>query len=70
MKATELPQRADRLAEFYITRVNWLISQGREDLIDAIADEYELRLDKRRASTACCPTNASASALATHAPLA
>jgi hypothetical protein len=33
------------LEEFYVTRVNWLVSQGREDLIDPIADEFERHLD-------------------------
>jgi hypothetical protein len=54
MKSPALPQRREQSAsgaEFYITRVNWLVSQGRDDLIDAIADEYELRLEQRRAFT-------------------
>ena len=54
MKTQALPRRRelqDASAEFYITRVNWLVSQGRDDLIDAIADEYELRLEQRHAFT-------------------
>jgi hypothetical protein len=27
--------------EFYVSRVNWLVNLGREDLIDPIADEFE-----------------------------
>ena len=27
--------------QFYVSRINWLVGEGRDDLIDAIADEYE-----------------------------
>ena len=36
--------------EFYVSRVNWLVSQGREDLIDPIADEFERHLSRPGAS--------------------
>lgn len=29
--------------EFYIRRINWLVTVGRPDLIDEIADDYERR---------------------------
>jgi hypothetical protein len=34
----------------YISQVNWLVSTGREDLIDPIADEYEFHLARFRAA--------------------
>ena len=43
-QAADTAYSSDSIAEFYITRVNWLVTQGREDLIGAIAGEYELRL--------------------------
>ena len=32
--------------EPYISQINWLVSQGRDDLIDVIADEYELHRER------------------------
>jgi hypothetical protein len=33
--------RTPHVHDQYVTKINWLISRGREDLIDEIADEYE-----------------------------
>jgi hypothetical protein len=41
--------------EFYIYRINWLITIGRSDLIDEIADDYE----RRRAAPRTTADNAS-----------
>ncbi len=30
-------------ADQYISKINWLVQTGREDLIDEIADEFERR---------------------------
>jgi hypothetical protein len=27
--------------DHYVTKINWLVATGRDDLIDEIADEYE-----------------------------
>jgi hypothetical protein len=35
------------IEEFYISRVNWLVGQGRDDLIDTVADEYERHVANR-----------------------
>jgi hypothetical protein len=40
------------IADRYVSQINWLVSQGREDLIDPIADEYEAHLDRWRAESA------------------
>lgn len=40
---------APDLREFYVRRVNWLITTGRSDLIDEIADDCE-----RRSSSHSC----------------
>lgn len=29
--------------DWYVSKVNWLVSHGRDDLIDEIADEFERR---------------------------
>ncbi len=34
------PMKQTNLDEFYIKRINWLVGQGRDDLIAAIADDY------------------------------
>ncbi len=41
-------QHADpAVHEFYVSQVNWLVSRGREDLIDCVADEFERHLTER-----------------------
>ena len=37
--------------DFYICRINWLVAQGRPDLIDEIADDYERRRIARPTSS-------------------
>jgi hypothetical protein len=34
----------DRITDFYVSRVNWLVSPDRDDLIDAVAEEYRQHL--------------------------
>ena len=36
--------------EFYVRRINWLITVGRSDLIDEIADDCERRRTERHAA--------------------
>jgi hypothetical protein len=36
--------------EFYVSRINWLVTIGRTDLIDEIADDCERRRPARRSS--------------------
>lgn len=36
--------------EFYVRRINWLITVGRADLIDEIADDCERRRTVRHAA--------------------
>ena len=36
------------LNDYYVSQVNWLIHRGRDDLIDAVADEYERDLSALR----------------------
>ena len=35
--------------DYYVSHVNWLIHRGRDDQIDAVADEYERDLRTLRA---------------------
>lgn len=37
------------LNDYYVAQANWLVYQGRDDLIDVIADEYERDLAAARA---------------------
>jgi hypothetical protein len=32
-----------KIEEFYVRRINWLVSLGRSDLVDEIADDSERR---------------------------
>jgi hypothetical protein len=34
--------------DYYVSHVNWLIHRGRDDQIDAVADEYERDLSALR----------------------
>jgi hypothetical protein len=36
-----MPTEEDHIANFYVSRANWLVGRGREDVLDAIADEFE-----------------------------
>lgn len=36
----------------YISKINWLVSVGREDLIDEVADEFERRIAPARVEQA------------------
>lgn len=38
--------------DYYVSHVNWLVHRGRDDLIDAVADEYEHDLHALRARRA------------------
>ena len=38
---TDTAEQLRALSDFYVAQTNWLIRRGRDDLIDAIADEYE-----------------------------
>ncbi|HEY3714536.1 MAG TPA: hypothetical protein VGL39_08425 [Jatrophihabitantaceae bacterium] len=38
------------LNDYYVAHTNWLVHRGRDDLIDAVADEYERDLRTLRAS--------------------
>ena len=46
---------ADAVHDRYVSQLNWVISQGRDDLIDVIADEYERRLAPAPAESATAP---------------
>jgi len=37
------------LDDYYVAHTNWLVHRGRDDLIDAVADEYERDLRTLRA---------------------
>jgi hypothetical protein len=41
--------------EFYVHRINWLITLGRYDLVDEIADDYERRRAALRPPNAVHP---------------
>ena len=36
-----MPTAGEPIENFYVSRISWLVGQGREDLIDAVADEFE-----------------------------
>ena len=38
---TDTAAQLRALNDFYVSQTNWLIRRGRDDLLDAIADEYE-----------------------------
>jgi hypothetical protein len=40
------------LDDFYVRRINWLVTMGRSDLIDEIADDHERRRPENQLSTA------------------
>jgi len=39
------------LNDYYVAHTNWLVHRGRDDLIDAVADEYERDLTALRAGS-------------------
>jgi hypothetical protein len=53
--------------EFYIHRINWLITLGRFDLIDEIADDYERRRAAPNTTADRCPAPEAAMTRATPA---
>lgn len=47
--ASDQDTHVGNIDEFYIRRINWLITTGRPDLIDEIADDCEQRRTTRPA---------------------
>jgi len=43
--------------DYYVSHVNWLIHRGRDDQIDAVADEYERDLSALRDGSARRPSD-------------
>jgi hypothetical protein len=48
---------AETLRDFYLTKINYLVAEGREDLIDPLTREYaeECARLAEDVSPSCCP---------------
>ena len=44
-------EHLDAVNNYYVSHLNWLIHRGRDDQIDAVADEYERDLSALRHDT-------------------